>query len=213
MSQGGQSATDAVTDPATVVARFDAAYRDIRADDSIQFALPSHVETPTPGWLLRFLEFLATLGPVVQVLFWLGIAVIVALPLWVIYRRVRERDGRDADAVVPPTWQPEAAPARALLDEADGLAAQGRFADAVHLLLHRSLEEIGAQLPDFLRPSLTSRDIAASGALPRRPREAFAEIARAVELSLFGGGAVEEPQWSACRAAYERFAFAPDWRA
>ena len=213
MSEGGQSATDAVTDPATVVARFDAAYRDVRADESIQFALPPHVETPPPGWLKYFFEFLSTLGPVVQGLFWLGVAVIVALLLWVIYRRLRERTAAGVTADDPPAWQPEAAPARALLDEADGLAAQGRFADAVHLLLHRSLEEIGTQLPDFLRPSLTSRDIAASGALPRRPREAFAEIARAVELSLFGGRAVEQAQWSACRAAYERFAFAPDWRA
>jgi len=213
VDEGARPAIDAVTNPAAVAARFDTAYQQLREDGSIQFALPPHVVEPTPTWLIELLGFLSGLGPIMQGLFWLGVAVIVALLTWAIYGRVRETLARrDLPADHAPIWRPEAAPARALLEAADALARQGRFADAVHLLLQRSLEEIGRHLPDFLRPSLTSRDIAAATDLPQQPRQAFAEIARAVEISLFGGRPLDADRWQSCRSAYERFAFAEEWR-
>ena len=99
-----------------------------------------------------------------------------------------------------------------LLGEADALAAAGRYAEAAHLLLHRSIEDVDARRPDLIRKSLTSRDIAALPAIPDRPRGAFARIAMLVERSLFARRPLAEPDWRTCRTAYEQFAFAEAWQ-
>ena len=79
-------------------------------------------------------------------------------------------------------WRPDAGAAQILLAQADALAAQGEYDEAVHLLLRRSVADIAGRLPDFLRPSLTARDIAGARSVPTRARNAFAEIARIVEF-------------------------------
>ena len=65
----------------------------------------------------------------------------------------------------------------------------GRYSEAAHLLLFRSIEDIDARRPDLVRPALTSRDIAALPRSPARPRRAFARIAMMVERSLFARAA------------------------
>ena len=75
----------------------------------------------------------------------------------------------------------------------------------------RSIEDIEARRPRFLRPALTSRDIAASETLPADARSAFSTIARVVELSLFGRRSVEAEAWKNARAAYSLFAFGRSW--
>jgi len=111
------------------------------------------------------------------------------------------------------TWRPEEAPARALLAEADALAASGRYAEAAHLLLFRSIEDIDRKRPQVVRPALTSRDIAGASQLPATPRKAFLSIVMTVERSLFAGRPLDRDDWTGCRAAYETFAFAPEWKA
>src|SRR5690606_26136672 len=96
----------------------------------------------------------------------------------------------------------------ALLSDADALAAQGRFAEAVHLLLLRSINDIDGRLPNAVRPALTARDIAGLDRLPTAARPTFRQIARVVEASLFGGGAVDQGAYGECRDAYEAFALA-----
>jgi hypothetical protein len=102
--------------------------------------------------------------------------------------------------------------ARGLLGDADALAAAGRYSDAAHLLLHRSIADIEEKRPATIRKALTSRDIASLPTIPASPASAFAAIVRAVERSLFGGRPLDEPAWRDCRAAYERFAFAQEWQ-
>ena len=85
---------------------------------------------------------------------------------------------------------PDEMPMRRWLEEADALAAQGKYAEAIHHLLFRSIEDISSRRPNLVRPALTSREIAASEAIPSRAGELFASIARLVERSLFGGRAV-----------------------
>ncbi|MGT2468752.1 DUF4129 domain-containing protein [Mesorhizobium atlanticum] len=77
----------------------------------------------------------------------------------------------------------------------------------MHLLLRRSVADIATRIPDFLRPSLTARDIAAASSIPTRPRAAFSEIARIVEAALFARRPVGAEGWRQARGAYERFAF------
>ena len=86
-------------------------------------------------------------------------------------------------------------PARAWLDEADALAARGLYAEAVHHLLFRSVEDIQRAARTLVRPSLTSRELAAASGIPTIARELFARIAGYVERSLFGGRPVVADDW------------------
>ena len=194
--------------PADAPAGFDQAHRTLLADPSIQFDLPMFEPRPPPDWMTNLF---AGDAPVLRALFWLVVAAVAALVLWRLLRWAADRDWRRRRAAEEESWRPEEAPARALLGEADALAAQGRFGEAAHLLLFRSLEDIEARRPALLRPALTSRDIAALPALPERPRGAFARIAGQVERSLFARRPLAEQDWRECRAAYEEFAFAEGW--
>ena len=194
---------------------FAAAHRELLADRSIQFELPMFEPPQPPAWLRWLAEWLSADHPVLRILLWGVVALVVLAILYVIVRRLmgadwpRRRRGGEEDE---PEWRPEAAPARALLGEADALAAQGKFAEAAHLLLFRSLADLDNRRPGLLRPALTSRDIAGLDAIPSRPRGAFERIAMAVERSLFARRELGAEDWQGCRAAYEEFAFADGWR-
>ncbi|MFL6730134.1 MAG: DUF4129 domain-containing protein, partial [Sphingomicrobium sp.] len=84
--------------------------------------------------------------------------------------------------------------------------------EAIHHLLFRSIEDIARRRPSAVRPALTSRELAASTAVPERARSLFAGIARLVERSLFGGRPVGEPDWVKARDSYAEFALAGAWR-
>jgi hypothetical protein len=109
-------------------------------------------------------------------------------------------------------WVPDAAPARAWLEEADALAARAQFAEAVHHLLRRSIDDIAWRRPQLVRPALTSRDIAGAESIPAQARALFRPIVAIVERSLFGGRPVSADDWSATRAAYADFALPKAWR-
>lgn len=188
-----------------------AAHRRLVADGEIQFDLPVHKPPEMPGWLQPLLEWLAKSGPVVKFIFWAGLATIAALVLWSLYRWlapiVRRWLARADTAAEPETWQPGAAPARALLAEADALAARGDYGPAAHLLLLRSIEQLEIAHPGRLKPSYTSRDIARAPMLPPETARAFHFIAGVVETSLFAGRRIGEPAWQDCRSAYASAAF------
>jgi hypothetical protein len=166
---------------------------------------------PTPEWLLQLLRALKAAGPVMKIVFWAGVAVGVAALVWVLVRdlpisgRFRRRKHADAAAA---DWRPEAGAARALLQEADRLAEANRFDEAIHLLLFRSIEDIGAKRPEAVRAALTSRDIVELAPLSDAGREAFQMIADAVERSFFGGRPAGRDEFDRCRGGYEAFALA-----
>jgi hypothetical protein len=99
----------------------------------------------------------------------------------------------------------------ALLSDADRLAGEGRYAEAIHLLLFRSIEDIDAKRPHAVKPALTSRDILELQALPSAARRALSRLVTTVEWSFFGGRPVDATDFSACRRAYEEFAFPESW--
>jgi hypothetical protein len=198
-------------------AAFDAAHKALTADTSIQFELtdaPLPKPPIPPGWLRDFVDFLITIAPAVRVLFWVGLA---GLALTIVYFILREFTDfrfpwqRARSAVPEEDWTPELEPARALLAEADALAARGNFAEAAHLLLLRSVEDIERKKPDLLKPSSTAREISIQRGLSEKTRETFSLIARHVEASLFGGRSLDASGWAQCREAYSRFALVGDW--
>ena len=201
-------------------------WKELRADGDIQFAPVKLKEAPrTPRWWQEFLEWLhdafAPLGEALnafgrmlgmsgQALMWIVIAIGVLLALYLIWRIVdplalarRAKPAEDA-----PVWTPEASEALSLLEDADRLAAEGRFDEATHLLLKRSVGQIAAARPELLEPSSTAREIAALPALPPAARSAFGVIAARVERSLFALRSLTAEDWHAARAAYSEFALA-----
>ncbi len=212
---GGAPGRDATgDDPAPV--DFDAAHAELLADTSIQFELqpvemplPSEQKAETRSQPSGFSLPSADAGPLAMALFWIVIGLAAAGLLYLIVTRLAgwRRSPRDAPAESEPVWQMEEAPARQLLGDADALAAEGRYSEAAHLLLHRSIAEIDRRRPASVRKALTSRDIAALPAIPPSPAAAFRSIVAAVERSLFGARPLDAGDWQSCRAAYERFAF------
>jgi hypothetical protein len=169
-------------------------------------------DPPTPQWLLDFIKALGEFGPVFRFVFWGGLAlaailivVFIAREMLSVRRQARAKPPRPAD------WRPDAGAARELLEAADRLAAEGRYGEALHLLLFRSIEELGGRRPGVVRPALTSRDIAALSAMPEGPRSAFGRIAEQVEMSFFGGRPTGAAEFAAARGDYEAFAFAAEW--
>jgi hypothetical protein len=196
--------------------RVSAAWKAIRADPSIQFNLPEKAipkREPPPGWLEPVLNaigsFIQWVGGGWQLILWIiGIAIAVAL-LFALVPGLRDwlRERFAGKAVSEePQWAPTETRARALLEDADALAAAGQFDEAVHLLLFRSIDDIVAWRGDVVRPADTSRDIARADALPPAARGVFAGIVAAVERSLFGGRALDDGDWQRARADYAGFA-------
>lgn len=188
----------------------------IRADGDIQFA-PIEAPPPAepPGWLEPLMRFLADLfspvgsafGDAWPVFKWILIAAGGAMLIYILYRllapvlQIRPSREDAADA-----WAPQEHQARALLEEADALAAQGQYGEAAHLLLIRSVGHIAEARPGLVEPSSTARELALLSALPDAARAAFGTIAQRVERSLFALRPLDSEDWTAAREAYARFA-------
>ena len=186
------------------------------------FPPPPPPPPPTPEWLQSLFDatgrFFQWSAPAAKPLMWIAVALLAlfllyhfvpAFARWVDNLRFRRRAGDDdaADAV----GLAEAGAARALLAEADALAAEGRFAEAVHLLLYRSVEDIEGRRPGLVKPAMTSRDLAEARDLPAVAQGAFSRIARAVEISLFGGRSIDAGAWQQCRGAYAELTVPKNW--
>lgn len=168
---------------------------------------------PPPPWLDPLIKLLQAIAPVLKYVFWGGVIIGAALILYFIARElIPERwFRRNKTEIAATDWRPEPEKARALLEDADGLAAAGQFEAAIHLLLFRSIDDLRARRPGAVKPALTSRDIADLQVLPDTPRAAFARLARSVELTFFGGRPADADAFGAARADYEAFAFAEAW--
>jgi hypothetical protein len=194
-----------------------AAHAALLRNTGLQFEFEAAPPPPRmPEWLRAFLEFLGLLQPVFEFLFWAGVAAILLLIVYFAARewlRYRGRKVAETGSDTPlPDWRPTAERARALLSDADQLAAEGRFAEAVHLLLFRSLDDLETLRPHLLKPAFTSRDIVMLRALPAAAARALGRLVAAVEWSFFGGRPVGVTDFAECRRAYEEFAFSDNWR-
>ncbi|GAA0653487.1 DUF4129 domain-containing protein [Brevundimonas lenta] len=194
------------------------AHARLLADDSLQFDRAGFDPPEIPAWFGWIGEFLRAIAPVLNWVFWIGLALIVGLIVFGIGREVlRLRAPRPKaekpKAAATAEWRPDARAARDLLAEADALAAQGQYAEATHLLLLRSVEDIEKLQPRAVRVSLTTREIAQLKALPEAARPAFARIGWHVERSLFGHAQAGPEDFAECRQAYEAFALPAGARA
>lgn len=196
--QGAEAAQDAARD-----------WQAVHADPTIQYA-PINVpaKQPDPAWLTDILEAIArALGMSAPVLKWVLFGAIALAVLYAIWRLAEPLLDRAPKPVAEdPGWTPDRDAALSLLEDADRLAEAGRFDEATHLLLKRSVAQIAGARPDWIHPASTAREIAAIGALPDRARGAFAAISARVERSRFALRALDAADWQAARAAYAEFA-------
>jgi hypothetical protein len=183
----------------------------------LQFDFPRFELPQPPGWLIWLGHWLERLAPVFNILFWVVGAVALAAVLYYLGRylirlrfpeKLKVQDIRSAME----EWRPTMAQAQALLGDADTLANEGKYGEAVHLLLLRSIEDFERFRPRVVKRSHTAREIEQLGAMPMTVRAAFAGIMEVVEKSLFGDYQVTRADWERCRAEYERFAFPDAWR-
>ncbi len=216
-------------------ATFREAHRELVNGGEVQFAFGPSTEPPvTPEWLRAvgraIADGLESIGNAImwllswvpdasyaRVLLVVLLAALAILAVWIVVVRIRsgawnwpKRARRNAENGDDEGWTPAQEPARAWLKEADILAAEGRYGEAVHRLLLRSVEDIARWRPGAVSPSSTSRDLAGAPALPPSARGAFAQIAALVERSLFGGRALSPADWGHARDAYAAFALPED---
>lgn len=87
--------------------------------------------------------------------------------------------------------------------EADELAQQGLFAEAMHVLLLQSVNELRRRLAVSIAVSLTSREILQRIGLAPEGHDVFADIISRVEISYFGSHQPNSADYAACRASYD----------
>ena len=209
-----------IVEPREADAGFDAAYEEVRASDAIQFEPLTLPQPDPPGWLEPFYrwlgEVLEPVGAAVvamwPVLKYLLPALLIALVVWFLVRALAPLfDGNPRSASdSADDWRPAKQEALALLEEADRLAGEGRYDEATHLLLLRSVGQIAAARPELVEPSSTARELAGERRLPDDARRAFGRIAEPVERSLFALRALGQADWQQARAAYADFALSHD---
>lgn len=189
-----------------------AAHKALLANRELQFDFPTHVREPPPAWLESLGRLFASLAPVLKIVFWIGLAAGVVLIAWFVISEIAATRRGKRITVGQADWRPDPHKARVLLEDADRLAAENRFEEAIHLLLFRSIDELANRRPGAVQPALTSRDIARLDGVPDEPRHAFARIAEAVERTFFGGRPADAQDFQSSRRDYEAFAFSGAWR-
>jgi hypothetical protein len=163
----------------------------------VQTELPAEAETETgrfklPDGLASFLLWGGVIAGVAMIAF----AMKDSLPGFDRSRRLAAPDNV-ADA------RAKADAMSAAQIEADDLAAQGRYAEAMHVLLLRALAELRERLQVSFADSLTSREILRRAPLESAAKQAFAHIIGDVELTHFGDALAARDDYLNCRGQYD----------
>jgi Domain of unknown function (DUF4129) len=96
----------------------------------------------------------------------------------------------------------------AAASSAEALARDGRFAEAMHVLLLYSLAELRRRLQVHFADSLTSREILRQARISEAGRASLGDIVARVERSHFGDQAAGPADYRLCRDSFDRLAAA-----
>lgn len=173
----------------------------IRRHD-IQTAMPVP-EPRQPGW---FDWLKLDLSPdTLRILLWGAVILGVLVTLWSLRdslpafsRSRRITAGQMPSGLADPNARMEEAQL-----EADDLARRGRYGEAMHVLLLKSLAEIRMRLGTSFAVSLTSREILRKVSLPQTGTGALAAIVQSVEQTYFGGRPAGQEDYLGCRQEFE----------
>lgn len=142
-------------------------------------------------------------------LLWISIAVMLGIVLFHLrdnlwsFSRARDVRAREDSFAAREKSAASVARMERAGGEADSLAEQGDYAQAIHVLLLQTLEELRLRSGAGFAASLTSRELLRSLELPPEQRALFAEIIGRVEVSWFGPHEPDGEEYAACRRDFE----------
>ena len=151
-------------------------------------------------------------SPLVTTMMWgLIIVVAVLIGFWLVSEL--SRYGGDAELEPEagnrgPSEAVRAAVIERPLGDADELARRGEFAEAIHTLLLRTLQELARSAAVRVAPATTSREILARVPLLADARDALAGLITAVEITHFGDEPANAADYERCRQQFHVFAAA-----
>ena len=189
----------AEADPAEIISISPLGAKEIR-DRTAEVLRKGDYQTSLPTeWKPPMRVSVPWLGLLLWILLAIGLAIVAVVAAVWLGRQLRA--GR-FDAEVSPggsSDEPVAIP----IASAEALAAEGRWAEAIHALLLKTLEALSAAAR--LAPSLTSREIVARIGVAPRARDALADLVLAVELSRFGGASAGAADYARCLDRFHDF--------
>jgi hypothetical protein len=173
----------------------------VMAEGDLQLQLPTGTEPPD-GWNFSLPQI-----PIPPALLWtVLIAGAVAavyylfkdsLPVWL---RSRQGNWQAPDLGGAKLQSQSASEATQAADE---LALQGRYVEAMHVLLLKSLADMRRHLNLHFAESLTSREILRKVALSEAGQAALRDIVARVEWTYFGEHEAEASDYEACRGRFD----------
>jgi len=175
--------------------------------DNYQKSFP----TPEPTTRLQKIEpielpDMSGIPDAARVLLWIiaGGAVVLGL-MWVVNEMPRwTRSVHDPSEMAGP--EDAGYDGDPLPDDTEHLARQGRYAEAVHVLLLNALDRMLERSDEQFSPSLTSREILSRPDIAGSARTALGVLVDSVERTLFGGRPATEADYRRCRASFDEFA-------
>ena len=153
-----------------------------------------------------------------EIIFWVMIAAVLAMVAYFLFQlaydllrdrspfqRNRDRPGAAPERVeTPVAAAPREVDPRSLA-EADRLAAEGRFSEAIHLLLLVALQRLHRELGARVAPALTGREVLHLPSLPGATVAPLTRMVRLSEINHFGGRTAREPDYRSARDDYLAF--------
>jgi len=142
-------------------------------------------------------------------LVWTVLAGVIVIALvWAIRQTVRSHRGADAEP--EPVPEPAPPPARRALrigplTDVEELARQGRFGEAIHLLLLHLFAALQRRPATAPAPAHTSREVLARTRLAADARAALGILVSAAERVHFGGRVAAREDYENCLGHYRRF--------
>lgn len=133
---------------------------------------------------------------------------LVMLGMWLFRDLRRGSDTESLDGEEVPQATVDQGVLERPIGDADELARAGRFADAIHTLLLRTLVELVRATRTRVPSSLTSREILSRVPLVPTARDALYQLVSTVELTYFGDDVPGQADYDRCRHEFQKFAHA-----
>jgi len=161
---------------------------------------PLHI----PPWLIKTILWGVVVLVAGLVLFFLFNLALDLLRGRSAFKRNRDRPQVVAAKIETPVAQRREAEQRTL-SEADQLAAEGRFSEAIHLLLLVAMEHLRRELGPRVAPAMTSREVLRLTPIPGEAVDPLSRMVSLSEINHFGGRHAGEPDYLSCRDDFLRF--------